>query len=187
MSNRVDTALLCEDESHEKFIGKFLRLKRRSYRRVFPNGYKAQAKGSVQANNAFVLNRAAIEITAARKVPPKRALIIVIDGDKRGYASRCGEIAGRLKAENMAPLTDKERIALIVPCRNTETWVHHFAGNEADEKTDYKDFYRNVEILPQAQAFAEWVSHGNAEEVADLPALNAAREELRRLHDLMRD
>ena len=121
MSNRVDIALLCEDESHEQFIKKFLRRKGRSYRRVFPDGYKSREAGGVQPNNAFVLERATIEIAAARKIPPRRALILVIDGDARGFASRCGEIAANLKAANMPQLDSAERIALIVPCRNIET------------------------------------------------------------------
>ena len=188
MSNSVSLVLLCEDRRHEQFVTAFLRAKKRRITRLsFPSAYKSHEKGGAKRSNAFVLSKATEEIGAARKVPPKRALILIIDGDNRGYASRCGEIAARLKAEDMAQLTDKERIALIVPCRNIETWVHHFAGEIADETTNYKDLYRNAETLPQARAFADWVSDGNVEEVADLPALNAAREELRRLHDLMRE
>ena len=184
MSNRVDIALLCEDESHEQFIKKFLRRKGRSYRRVFPDGYKSRETGGVQPNNAFVLERATIEIAAARKVPPKRALILVIDGDARGFASRQGEIAANLKAADMLPLNDTERIALIVPCRNIETWIHHFAGEVTDEKQVYSK--RDYEVNEQAAKFADWVSDGNAELVANLPALNAARDELRRLHEGMK-
>ena len=184
MSNRVDIALLCEDESHEQFIKRFLRLKSRSYRRVFPSGYKSRETGGARPNNAFVLERATTEIAAARKVPPKRALILMIDGDARGFASRCGEIAANLKAANMLPLNSTERIALIVPCRNIETWIHHFAGETTVETQVYSK--RNYEANEQATKFADWVSDGNAVEVAELPALNAARDELRRLHELMK-
>ena len=184
MSNRVDIALLCEDESHEQFIKKFLRRKNRSYRRVFPDGYKSRESGGARPNNAFVLERATTEIAAARKVPPKRALILVIDGDARGFASRCGEIAANLKAANMPQLDSAERIALVVPCRNIETWIHHFAGEATDETQIYSK--RDTNARKAAQAFADWVSDGNAVEVAELPALNAARDELRRLHELMK-
>ena len=184
MSNRVDIALLCEDESHERFIKKFLRLKSRSYRRVFPSGYKSRETGGVRPNNAFVLERATIEIAAARKIPPRRALILVIDGDARGFASRCGEMAAKLKAANMPQLDSAERIALVVPCRNIETWIHHFAGETTDETQIYSK--RDYDVAEPATAFADWVSDGNAVEVAELPALNAARDELRRLHELMK-
>ncbi len=184
MSNRVDIALLCEDESHEQFIKKFLRRKGRSYRRVFPDGYKSRETGGVRPNNAFVLERATTEIAAARKVPPKRALILVIDGDTRGFASRCGEIAANLKSANMLALGATERIAVLVPCRNIETWIHHFAGEATDETQTYSK--RDTNANEAATAFADWVSDGNAEAVAELPALNAARDELRRLHDLMK-
>ncbi len=183
MSNRVDIALLCEDENHEQFIKKFLRLKHRNYRRVFPKAYKSGNSGGVQPNNAFVLNRAITEIAATRKVPPKRALILVIDGATRGLVNRRDDIAQRLKAEDKPLLSDKERIALIVPCRNIETWIHHFAGEITDETQVYSK--REHDVKTGAEAFADWVSDGNADEVADLPALNAARVELRRLHKLM--
>ena len=187
MSNSVSLVLLCEDEGHDQFIKAFLKIKKRRLTRLsFPSGYKGHEKGGDKRRSGFVLSKAAEEIDEARNTSRRSALIMVIDGDKPGYASRCGEIARKLTEKNMAPLSDKERVALVVPCWSIETWVHHFAGNRADEKTDFKSLYRNAKILQQAQAFAEWVSDGNAEEVEGLPALNAARDELRRLHDLMK-
>lgn len=187
MSNKVSIVLLCEDERHEQFIKAFLKGKRRRLARIsFPKLHKSHEKGGEQRNNAFVLAKASDEIEEARKVPPKRALILVIDGDNHTYASRCGEIDRRLREQKLEVLNDKERIALLIPCCNIETWVHHFAGHMPDEKQDFKSLYRNSNTLPQAQAFADWVSDGNAEEVANLPALNAARVELRRLHELMK-
>ena len=190
MSNSVSLVLLCEDERHAQFIQAFLRTKkRRLTRQSFPDGYKSHARGGIKPNNAFVLAKAIDEISEARKVPPKRALILAIDGDSYGYASRCGAIAAQLKEQSMAPLGDKERIALVVPCRNIETWVHHFSGHAANETDEFGHLYpkRSYDAKPQARMFADWVSDGNAQEVQELPALNAAREELRRLHSLMRD
>ena len=187
MSNRVDIVLLCEDRRHEQFVRAFLKGKKRRLARIsFPKLYKSHEAGGKKRNNGFVLGEAVEEIDKARKVPPKRALILVIDGDKRGYASRNGQIASKLKAEKITALNEKECIALLVPCRNIETWVHHFKGNETDESTDFKSFYKDYNAAPEAQAFADWVSDGNAVEVAELPALNAARDELRRLHELMK-
>ncbi len=188
MSNRVGIVLLCEDARHEQFIREFLRQKGRFARRVFPDGYKRRVPGGAKPNNSFVVGRAPQEIKEARVAPPKRALVIVIDGDTRGYASRCGEIARELKAQKMAALGDKERIALVIPCRNIETWIHHFRGNETNETEEFGSFYPKAtyDALPQAQAFADFVSDGAAAEVADLPALDAARGELRRLNELMK-
>ena len=150
MSNRVDIALLCEDESHEQFIKKFLRRKHRSYRRVFPDGYKSRESGGVRPNNAFVLERAATEIAAARKVPPKRALILVIDGDTRGFASRVGEIAAHLKAANMLSLGAIERIALN---RSVSQY------RDVDSSFRGRSYRRNAGLL-QTRYQRERSSHG---------------------------
>lgn len=187
MSDRVAITLLCEDSRHEQFIREFLKEKKRTARRVFPDGYRRREKGGVKPNNGFVLDRATVEVKEARKHPPKRALILVVDGDERGFESRVGKIIELLKNDGAKPLDKSERIAVIIPCCNIETWLHHFAGNEANETDDFKDLYRQHDATPQAIAFAAWVSDGNATEVEHLPALNEARIELRRLHELMKN
>lgn len=187
MSRRVSLALLCEDSRHEQFVRAFLRQKGRTARRVFPDAYKRREKGGTKPNSSFVLQQIAREVKEARKAPPKRALIIVIDGDERGLASRNSEISAAIKAESMEALDKKERIAKIVPCWNIETWVHHFKGEKVNETEDYSPLYpkNRYDADPEAQIFADFVSDGNSSPVPNLPALNAAREELRRLHELM--
>lgn len=187
MSNRVNIVLLCEDNRHEQFVREFLKKKGRSARRVFPDAYKSHEKGGAKPNNAFVLENAAREIKVARKVPPKRALVLVIDGDDRGAASRTGNLREILKNEGAEPLSDKERIAVVVPCRNIETWIHHFNGHATNETDEFGEHYpkKTYDATPQAKAFAEFVSDGTSSEVPHLPALNSGRSELRRLHQLM--
>lgn len=186
MSNSI--ALLCEDHRHEQFIRIFLRKKNRLVRRVFPDGYKSHEKGGVKPNNDKILKDVAREVRHARKSPPKRALVIVIDGDSRGLASRQRAINLALKEDQIDNLNSGDRVAVVVPCRNIETWVHHFAGNMANEVDDYEKLYpkRGYEADTEAKAFAELVSDGNSPPVLNLPALEAARLELRRLLELMK-
>ena len=190
MSNRISITLLCEDNRHEQFVRAFLKQKGRSreVRRVFPDGYKSHETGGAKPNNSFVLTNAAREVREARKVPPKRALVIVIDGDERGLQSRLGNLRELLNKENLESLKEKERIAVVVPCRNIETWIHHFKAEIATETDDFSSLYakNKYDATPEAKAFAAFVSDGNAAEVPHLPALNDARTELRRLHDLMK-
>ncbi len=184
MSNLVSIRLLCEDIAHEKFIQAFLRKKGRFAVRAYPDSYRSHEKGGEKPNNGFVLSNAAKEVKVARKVPPKRALIIVVDGDERGAASRLGHLAQLLKEQEQEALKSGERITTVIPCRNIETWIHHFNGEAVNETDTYsKNKFR---IDDAAQSFADFVADGTSPPVPDLPALNAAREELRRLHDLMK-
>ncbi len=184
MSNSVSIRLLCEDSAHEKFIQAFLRKKGRFARRAFPDSYRSHEKGGEKPNNGFVLNNTAKEVKVARKAPPKRALIIVIDGDTRGAASRQGNIAQVLKEAELEALNGSERITIVIPCRNIETWIYHFNGEMVDETEEHPK--KKFGVDDAAQLFAEFVESGDSAEVPHLPALNAARIELRRLHELMK-
>ena len=187
MSNKVSIALLCEDYHHAQFVNQFLAKKKHFARRIFPDGYRRRETGGAKPNNDFVVRRAAREVKVVRKSHVKSALILVVDGDERGLPSRLGEIANEIKSAKMDALGGNELIAVLVPCRNIETWIHHFAGNEANETEDFAPRYaKNYDAIAEADTFADWVSDGNAEAVAQLPALNEAREELRRLYALMK-
>lgn len=184
MSNSVSIRLLCEDIAHEKFVQAFLRKKGRFAIRAYPDSYRSHEKGGRKPNNDFVLDNAPKEVGVARKASTKRALVIVIDGDTRGSASRQGNIAQVLKEAELEALNSSERITIVIPCRNIETWIHHFNGQMVDEITEFSK--KKYEIDNAAQAFAEFVDDGTSSAVPHLPALNAARIELRRLHELMK-
>jgi hypothetical protein len=60
--------------------------------------------------------------------------IVVIDGDVEGAAAR----RRRLLESIDSPLTTAERIVLLVPTRNVQTWGWRLLGHEVNESDDYK-------------------------------------------------
>lgn len=188
MPNNVYIVLLCEDHRHAQFVNEFLRGKGRSAYRAFPDGYKGWEAGGIKPNQSFVLERSVQEVKNARTTRRRCALIAVVDGDTYGLIGRLKDINARLQSDGLNALRPEDRVAVVVPCRNIETWVHHFAGNMANEVDDYEKLYpkRGYEADTEAKAFAELVSDGNSPPVLNLPALEAARLELRRLLELMK-
>jgi hypothetical protein len=75
---------------------------------------------------------------------------------------------------------DSERIALVVPRRNIESWIHFAETREIDETTDFKPRYRETKARNAADAVLEACRSG-ADETTAPPSLVAACRELRRV------
>jgi hypothetical protein len=69
--------------------------------------------------------------------------IVVIDGDVEGAAHR----RRRLLESIERPLSPTERILLLVPTRNVQTWAWRLLGHEVNESDDYKHL---VERTPES-------------------------------------
>ncbi|PZR09313.1 MAG: hypothetical protein DI536_22285 [Archangium gephyra] len=64
--------------------------------------------------------------------------VVVIDGDVEGFTQRRRRLLESLSQDGTAPVTAEDRVVVMVPTRNIETWAWHLLGNEVDERTDYK-------------------------------------------------
>jgi hypothetical protein len=60
--------------------------------------------------------------------------VVVIDGDREGAAMR----ERRLLVSVEPPISTTERIVLLVPTRNVQTWGWCLLGHEVNESDDYK-------------------------------------------------
>lgn len=123
------------------------------------------------------------------------ALVVHVDADVQDVSHEHQLLATALQADNQPARTNMERIAIVVPKRNTETWVHGLSGVETDEDYDYKRDKEHL-IAPNAAARKSLLnqrSHSASEELfqltrnnappppANMPSLIAAIPELRRL------
>jgi hypothetical protein len=140
-------------------------------------------------NNVGVLQSLGEEVDALRGRNYQRnlGLVVAIDADDKGLHGRVAELLARIALDaSGGPRGDAERIALVVPAWEIETWYVHLCCPEArpvDETRDYK-------------ASAEWTQLkkdiGSAAKKAveawppdpdriDPPSLSAARQELERV------
>ena len=176
------TIVLCEDETHWRFVYRWLLEKglKQNELRLVP---LSAGRG---AGFQHVLSRYAEEMGQYRRKAnhlQSRRLVVVLDGDLSGVEKRMAELGDKLVQAAVEPRAAAERVCILVPCRNAETWIHFFHGHPVDETTEYKPFYQGDDkataCRAAGRAFAEWLQRPN---VAGTPAsLLAARAEASRV------
>jgi hypothetical protein len=140
-------------------------------------------------NNAGVLQSLGREVDALRERSYQKnlGLVVVIDADAKGLQGRVAEVLARIAADTGAGgRGDAERIALVVPAWEIESWYVHLcvpAARPIDETKDYKPTPEWRELAKDVGASARQAAAARAEEAGrvDPPSLSAARAELGRV------
>ena len=121
----ADIIILCEDRAQANFILHHLKKRDFNYRqlRVLPR----DGSGSGQQ---FVLQKYAAEVKAYRSKANHLscALITAIDADRREVQNVQQRLEEQLQNADMENRKTGERIALLIPKRNIETWMVFFRG-----------------------------------------------------------
>ena len=184
MLRRMRCHLLCEDREQESFFRPILE---RMFGRVYVEARKPKQAGGF----SFVFQSYAGLVRKFPRGNPKESvgLVVVVDGDKEGRASRLEELNRRLEMAGEARRLPTDRIAACVPTRNVETWELWLCGrHDLNEFDDYRaDFQALKKTGPMSsrQAAKAWFHQtSQAEATAEgkkLPSLVEARAELERL------
>ncbi len=165
--------VLCEDAAHKLFTERWLKSRGVPSRRIRTLPSPA-GKG---AGEKFVRVNYPIEVAYYRqKSFTSRQLVVVIDGDTQAVQHRFEQLSQGL---NDAGLEDRklgERICILVPKRNIETWVRALIGDDVDEASDYGKQDEGV-IRQAADAYQPWLE-GQGETV---PSMASSRGEVKRL------
>ena len=61
----------------------------------------------------------------------------MIDGDTAGSVQRMRQLDESCRLSGIAPRTDADRVIVLVPERNIETWLAYLGGATVEETTDY--------------------------------------------------
>ena len=185
--------ILCEDNTHERFIRQYLICRGFVDRDIspFPN-----LKGrKVNNNNDYVVKNYKKIVTSyrSRKNNQDLAVIVMIDADDKSIYERIKRFHKALDPEkgelNQDTRFPKEKIAIFIPARNIETWFYYInLEQECDEETDYKKLEYSRLSMQQRVSLAKISAKKLAEEICqsglkdDAPmALHKACEELKRL------
>ncbi len=163
---------LLEDRGHESLVRGLLdRNARASQLRVepYPQGHGAGEQHVRRQLPAFVKD--------LRTKRHQRSLwgVVVADGDTLGLQGRRSALMQALEAAGSAPLTAADRVVLLVPTRNVETWAWCLLGHAVDESTDYKA--KLAEAALRSVFRACW----SPPQPAEPPSLGAARMDWARL------
>ncbi len=128
----------------------------------------------------FVLVQYPIQVKALRRTPHiSKAVISMIDADDRTVEERKREHDKALEESGQEWRVDSDKIAILVPRRNIETWVHHLLGMAVNEHDEYPRFRgEERKCAPAAEDFSRRCPHGMRE--TDLPSLHDGCAELQR-------
>ena len=129
LTRNVRVVLVCEDTQHEVFVRRFLRDMGWKVRDIRVE--KApQGRGS---GEQFVRENYPSELRSLRGKPGRRALIAVVDGDKRGVDGRLADFERACVEQGVPSRRDEETVLLFVPTWAIETWLAYLDGNIVDE------------------------------------------------------
>lgn len=128
------------------------------------------------AGDAYVRGQYPDEVAEYRRARSRRssALVVCIDADTVTVRERLRQFSDALPQDR----TRGERIVLLVPRRNIETWILCLAGRGVDEETDYKAT-RDVQdnMLRAAEELHRWSRPGAAIPGHCVPSLRRVIEE----------
>jgi len=148
----TQVVILCEDYMHLSFVRRYLVQRGIEGRRIRGN----VAPSGRGAGSQYVLNGYPKEVKAIRSRPHIRAgLVAVIDADTLSVKDRFSQLEKALADNGQPGRAEAERIGLLSPKRNVETWVFHLLGNAVDEETDYKKRVSPSDLKQSVAAFAE--------------------------------
>jgi hypothetical protein len=181
--NRVQTVILCEDKQQEVFAIHFLekrgfKIDRKNLITIpYPQG-----KGS---GEQFVRKRYTAEVKAYRsKIYRSGMLVVIIDADNATVKETLRELDNALIEDSQELRQPDEKIAIFVPKRNIETWIHYLQGEMVDEETKYAKLKKQSDCKPVVEKLASQCFQGNLDNNAP-PSLQAACEELHRILPLL--
>jgi hypothetical protein len=153
---------------------RFLKAKKTKPHKIY---FRQSPSGQGDAKQ-FVRTQHVAEVAAMRARPHLAAGVIsMLDADDASVAARKEELDDALQAAGQGRRQPDERIGVVVPRRNIETWIHSLLGVQVDETTRYPRFRGDErQCAPAAQAFAQRCPNDMRSD--DLPSLRDACAEL---------
>jgi len=137
---RVQIVILCEDRQQEVFARYFLK------KRGFTGLFRANIcpEGS-QAGEQYVRTQYLAEVKAYRQNRNRVSigLVVLIDADTGTLEARLNGLASALDEDEQKNRGPNEAIAIFVPKRNIETWIHYLQGETVNEEDAYAKFENN--------------------------------------------
>jgi len=171
--NRQTIVILCEDSQQYLFARYFLQKK------GFTGHFVAQkCPSGKQSGEQYVREHYAAEVKGYRiqKNRKKICLVVVIDADTLTVEERIRQLEMTL-LEKRQP---KENIAIFVPKRNIETWIHYLqSGEPVDEVAAYSKLVNQGECKPFVEKLCEQCVKSLSPNAP--PSMNEACIELKRI------
>jgi hypothetical protein len=162
MSSRVELVILCEDRQQESFVREFARaVHGRTLRHV---RVLVQPRGE-GSGEQWVRERLPREVRAVRGAASATALVAITDTDSR---ERLRQLQHHCESQGIAWPRPGERVLVLLPCRNIETWLAYLAGETVAEErpSPYPRLARQSQCRPHVAELARMCRDGALREPA---------------------
>jgi hypothetical protein len=181
MSNReVRVTILCEGRQDELFVRYFL-VKRGFNPRKIRVVVSPQGKG---AGEQFVRENYPKEVKEYRSQATYRSvcLVAITDADILTVQERVRRLEESLEENLLSKRQRNEKIAILVPKRNIETWIHYLQGESVDENhpKPYSKLEFESDCKPLVGALASQCQQAGLADDAP-PSMQIACAELQRI------
>lgn len=180
MPDGVQAIVLCEGLQDSVFVRGVLVELGYDSRRIrilsFPHNGQGSAEQYVREQFA-----GAVRSHRSRVTRMKTILVVHTDADTNTVQARYDSLEEQLDAAELTGRGIREAIAVLIPKRNTETWIHFFDDRTVDEETAYPKFTgHESDARPAAASFAAHAKKGTAPDHA-LPSIVRGLQEIRRV------
>ena len=141
--------VLCEDKQQQVFVRRFMKSKTNHPIRVIsppPGGGSGEQ---------FIREQYPRQLRALRAATVNAVLIVMIDGDADGMAGRLRRLDESCRLSRITPRTDADRVVLLIPERNIETWLAYLNGNVVDAATNYPKLEKPGDCKEHVRALAD--------------------------------
>jgi hypothetical protein len=174
----MQIVILCEDIQQEVFARHFL-LRRGFHDKKITINRNITGKGS---GEQYVRTHYAQQVKDYRSKSTylSRCLVVVIDADKYTIQERLKQLEAALEDDGLPKRQANEKIAIFVPKRNIETWIHYLKGKAVDEETAYPKLSRQGDCKRDIDQLVKKICPAGLPEDAP-PSLHAACQELLRI------
>jgi hypothetical protein len=172
---RVRLVILCEDRQQEVFARKFF-LSRGFHHRELEFKTAPGGKGSAEQ---FVREQYPLEVKTYRRKSTYLSsilLAVIIDADVYTVEQRINQLEITSEQQRLP----HEKIAIFVPKRNIETWIHYLMGESVDEESVYPKMGRESDCKPYVEKLVENICPTGLPNGAP-PSLYLACDELERI------
>lgn len=179
---RVKLVLLCEDSQHEAFARRFLQGMGWNTRELRVEKSPSSSGSAEQwVRQRFPLE---LKVYRRRRQQAASALMTIIDADLKTGQDRMAEFEYECTTREIPFRKNDEAVAIVIPKRNIETWIHYLNGYEVNDRDSYSRLDRERDCRPAvSQLVGLCRSTGLAPDAP--PSLTAACEEYDRVRAML--
>lgn len=119
---------------------------------------------------------AQVELYRQKSAHMNMGLMILIDADTAPVQQRYQQLNRKLETEDLSQRGRDEKICILVPKRNIETWIYALQGDEVDEDQSYRKLEREGNCQPAVEKLVVFLQNGWPNDI--IPSLKRGCREL---------